>query len=150
MFSLPYTEACIREILRYETLVPTNVAHTAMTDTEFAGYSIPKGTLVFTIMDAAMHDPNAWDNPNEFRPERFLNSDGQLCLSKDISVPFGAGKRLCAGETFARNMLFLSAASILQAFTIRLPEGEKPIKFSDNMTGLIRTPKDHWIELAAR
>lgn len=56
-FSLPYTEACIREILRYETLVPTNVAHTAMTDTEFAGYSIPKGTLVFTIMDAAMHDP---------------------------------------------------------------------------------------------
>lgn len=150
MFSLPYTEACIREILRYETLVSTNVAHTAMTDTEFAGYSIPKGTLVFTIMHSAMHDPNAWDNPNEFRPERFLNSSGKLCLNKDISVPFGAGKRLCAGETFARNMLFLSAASILQAFTIRMPAGKKPIKFSDNMTGLIRTPKDHWIELTAR
>lgn len=147
---MPYTEACIREILRYETLTPTNVAHQAMTDTEFAGYSIPKGTLIFTILDGANHDSTAWDKPNEFWPERFLDSSGKLCLSKDISMPFGAGRRLCAGETFARNMLFLSATAILQAFTIRMPEGKKPMKFSENMTGLIRTPKDHWIELTAR
>lgn len=87
---------------------------------------------------------------NEFHPERFLDKAGNLCLSKDITIPFGAGKRLCAGETFARNMLFLCTTAILQAFTIRMANGAKPLKFSENMTGLIRTPKDHWIELTAR
>ena len=149
-FSLPYTEACIREILRYETLVPSGVAHSAMADTEFSGYSIPKGTLVFTLLGAAMHDPIAWHKPNEFYPERFLDSSGKLCLDKDISVPFGAGKRLCAGETFARNMLFLCTTAILQSFTVRMADGAKPLKYSDNVTGLIRLPKNHWIELTAR
>lgn len=149
-YSLPYTEACIREIMRYETLVPSGVAHQAMVDTKFLDYDIPKGTLVFTILDAAMHDPTAWDQPNEFRPERFLDSSGKLCLNKDISVPFGAGKRLCAGETFARNMLFLCVTQILQTFTIQMADGAKLPQFSENMTGLIRTPKDYWIELTAR
>lgn len=150
VFSLPYTEACIREIMRYETLVPSGVAHSTMADTEFSGYDIPKGSLVFTLLGPAMHDPTAFEKPNEFYPERFLDSSGKLCLSKDITIPFGAGKRLCAGETFARNMLFLCTTAILQAFTIRMANGAKPLKFSENMTGLIRTPKDHWIELTAR
>lgn len=97
-----------------------------------------------------MHDRTAWDNPQEFRPERFLDESGKLCLSKDISLPFGAGKRLCAGETFARNMLFLCTTAILQAFNIRMANGAKPLKFCDNITGLVRIPKDHWIELTPR
>lgn len=136
--------------MRYQTLVPSGVIHQAMVDTEFAGYDIPKGTLVFTVLDGMMYDPKAWDHPNQFRPERFLDESGTLNLSKDISLPFGAGKRLCAGETFARNMLFLCATAILQAFTVRTVDGAKPVDFSENMTGLVITPKDHWIELVAR
>lgn len=90
--SLPYTEASIREIMRFETMLPSGVPHKALVDTEFMGYNIPKGTVIVPGLDAAMHDPTAWDSPKEFRPERFLDSSGKLCLSQDISLPFGAGK----------------------------------------------------------
>lgn len=136
--------------MRFETLVPSGTPHKALVDTKFSGYNIPKGTLIVTALNAAMHDPTAWEKPNEFLPERFLDSSGKLCLSKDISLPFGAGKRLCAGETFARNMLFLCITAFLQAFTIRMADGAKPLKFNENLTGTIRTPKDHWIEVIAR
>lgn len=78
--------------MRFETLVPSGLAHKALVDTEFMGYNIPKGTVVMAALDAAMHDSTAWDSPHEFRPERFLDSTGKLCLSKDISLPFGAGE----------------------------------------------------------
>lgn len=42
MRSLPYTEASIREIMRYETLVPSGLPHRALEDTTFMGYDIPK------------------------------------------------------------------------------------------------------------
>lgn len=148
--NLPYTEACIREIMRFETTLPLGTPHKALVDTEFMGYTIPKGTLIFTGLAAAMHDPTAFDRANEFWPERFLDSSGKLCLSKDISLPFGTGKRLCAGETFSRNMLFSCITSFLQAFTFRMTDGKKPLKFEENLTGTIRTPKDHWIDVTAR
>lgn len=61
-----------------------------------------------------------------------------------------AGKRLCAGETFARNMLFLCTTAFLQAFNIRMADGARPLRFDENLTGIIRTPIDHWIEATAR
>lgn len=41
-FSLPYTEATLREIMRFETLVPSGLPHTALRDTKFMGYDLPK------------------------------------------------------------------------------------------------------------
>lgn len=41
-FSLPYIEATIRESMRYDTLVPSGLPHTATADTKFMGYDIPK------------------------------------------------------------------------------------------------------------
>lgn len=60
------------------------------------------------------------------------------------------GRRLCAGETFARNMLFLCTTAFLQAFNIRVADGAEPFRFDENLTGTIRTPKDHWIEVTPR
>lgn len=78
--------------MRYETLVPSGTPHKALVDTEFLGYNIPKGTLIVTALNACMHDPKAFDSPEKFYPERFLDSNGKLSLSKDVSLPFGAGK----------------------------------------------------------
>ena len=137
--------------MRFETLVPSGLPHKAMVDTEFLGYTIPKGTIVMPALDAAFHDPTAWYQPDKFLPERFLDAEtGKLCLSKDISLPFGAGKRLCAGETFARNMLFLFTTAFLQAFSVRMPDGVKPYKFNENLTGTIRTTPDHWLAVTPR
>lgn len=136
--------------MRYETLVPSGLPHKALVDTEFLGYTIPKGTIIMPALDAAMHDTTAWEDPDQFRPERFLDASGKLCLSKDISLPFGAGKRLCAGETFARNMLFLFTSAFLQAFSVHMPDGVKPYRFDENLTGSIRSTPDHWITVTAR
>lgn len=136
--------------MRFETLVPSGLAHKAQVDTEFMGYNIPKGTVIMPALDAAMHDSTVWDQPHEFRPERFLDANGKLSLKKDVSMPFGAGRRLCAGETFARNMLFLFTSAFLQAFTIGMPNGVKPYKFSENLTGTIRSTPNHWITATPR
>lgn len=148
--SMPYTEACLREILRFETLLPSCLPHKALCDTEFLGYSIPKGTVIIPALGAACHDETVWKRPNEFWPERFFDESGKLCLNKDVSLPFGAGKRQCPGEQFARNMLFLFTTSFLQTFNVSVPNGEKPVKFSDNMTGLIRTTPNHWVQVTSR
>lgn len=136
--------------MRFETLVPSGMPHRALVDTEFLGYNIPKGAFIIAALSSGHHDDAAWDSPHKFVPERFLDDDGKLSLRKDISVPFGAGKRLCAGETFARNMLFLFTAGFFQAFSVSLPVGEKAISFDDNYTGTVRTTPNHWVQTTPR
>lgn len=136
--------------MRFETLVPSGLMHKALKDTQFLGYDIPAGTFVVTTLDAASNDIDVWNCPDKFQPERFLDASGKLSLIQDQSMPFGAGKRLCAGETFARNMLFLFTTALFQSFSVSLPPGAKIHRFENNHTGLVRSPPDHWIQLQVR
>ncbi|XP_055850308.1 probable cytochrome P450 304a1 [Episyrphus balteatus] len=147
---LNYTEATIREGLRMETLLPSDVPHVALEDTEFFGYQIQKGTIMIPSLYAYNSDTRVWTDPENFRPERFLDKNGKLCLKSDVSLPFGAGKRMCAGETFARNMLFLLFASLCQNFNIKLSPKESPPDLSKNNSGFIITPPDFWLTMEPR
>ncbi|KAK7688956.1 hypothetical protein QCA50_007647 [Cerrena zonata] len=73
-----------------------------------------------------LHDPANYSEPHEFKPERFLNSDGTL--NSDILEPstmiFGFGRRICPGQYLASNMLFLTMASVLHVFNITPTLGE--------------------------
>lgn len=89
--------------MRFETLVPMSVPHKTMRDTTLAGYKIPSGSIVLAGIHALHNNKELWGDPSNFRPERFLSEDGKINLKTDFSLPFGAGRRLCAGETFARN-----------------------------------------------
>ncbi|XP_071566707.1 probable cytochrome P450 304a1 [Temnothorax nylanderi] len=144
---LPYVEATIRETMRLETVAPLSTAHRCKEKTTLGGYEIPANTTVFTNLAAMHHDPDLWDEPEIFRPERFLKEDGQL--GKDTSLPFGAGHRLCAGETFARFTLFGTLALLLQNFNFFFVEGE-PSSLQDKLSGLLVTPKELWIRLELR
>ena len=104
--------------MRFETLVPMSVPHRAVCDTTLAGYEIPKNTIVMANLMALHNDEDIWGDPKKFRPERFLDTNGKLDLKKDFSLPFGAGRRICAGETFARNTMFLCITALLQNFTL--------------------------------
>ncbi|XP_060649194.1 probable cytochrome P450 304a1 [Drosophila nasuta] len=148
--NMPYTEAVIRENLRIETLVPSDIPHKALVDTQLLGYTIPKGTIIIPSLYAYHLDKSIWKDPENFRPERFLDDAGKLCLKLDVSLPFGAGKRLCAGETFARNMLFLMTAAMLQNFDYTLAPGDSLPDLSKNNNGLIITPPDFWVQLKER
>lgn len=145
--NLPYTEATLREVLRYETLTPFSIFHKTLKVTNIRGFTIPKDTLVITNLGGMHNDPDFWGDPEKFRPERFLNEDGQLC--KDYTFPFGFGHRVCAGETFSRYTLFEVFAALMQNFNFSFVEGE-PTSLDDKLPGLIVTPKETWIRFEPR
>lgn len=89
IFSLPYIEATIRESLRYITLVPFGVLHKTTKKTTLSGFDLAKDTIVVTNLSGLHTDVDLWGDPDNFRPERFLNENGQLC--KDLTFPFGFG-----------------------------------------------------------
>lgn len=148
--NLPYTEASIREIMRLETLVPSSIPHRTLRDTKIGGYDIPKGTLALPGLYSFHNNKDLWGDPDNFRPERFIGPDGKLDLKLDKTLPFGAGKRLCAGETFARNTLFLFISAFFQNFNISVPDGEPFPSRSKNGTGLITYTPEFWIKVTPR
>jgi len=147
--SLPYNEAFLREVMRKQTLVPLSVVHRATEDTELNGYFIPKDTAMVVNLWSFHSDPNFWGDPEVFRPERFLDEKGQL-LKKDYSLPFGAGKRLCAGETFARQTMFLILSALIQNFTVKGAPGKPLPSEEPDMPGIIVTKKDVWLQFEPR
>ncbi|KAJ6712318.1 hypothetical protein OIU79_008523 [Salix purpurea] len=90
----------------------------------FASCAASLSALVFQGNRA--WDPDLWDNPLEFRPERFLNADsGSFDYSGNNFqyLPFGSGRRVCAGIPLAEKMLMLLQASLLHSFEWKLPAG---------------------------
>lgn len=147
---LPYTEGCIREIMRLETLVPSSIPHFSLRDTKLMNFDIPKETIAFPGLYAFHNDANLWGDPENFRPERFIGPNGKLDLKLDKSLPFGGGKRLCAGETFARNTLFLFISAFFQNFDVSLPDGEPFPGRDKNCTGLITYTPEFWVKVTPR
>ncbi|KAJ2932209.1 hypothetical protein H1R20_g4906, partial [Candolleomyces eurysporus] len=116
--NLTYVHAVIKEVGRWHTVAPLGVAHCNAEDDEYDGYFIPKGTIILQNNWVMMHDPDVFDKPTEFIPERYIK-DGKI----DLSVPdahhaaFGHGRR--------NDALFLMAASLLATHTVVVPKDEK-------------------------
>ncbi|CAH1787802.1 unnamed protein product, partial [Owenia fusiformis] len=119
-------EATILEVLRCHPPLPLAVPHTNHHDDTINGYYIPANTMVMPNLHAAHHDEKYWENPSEFKPERFIDADGQIDKVKSTHlVVFSMGKRVCPGEALARMELFLTFTALLQRYTFTLPPGEK-------------------------
>lgn len=144
-----YTEATLREIMRYRTLVALAVPHRSTADAEFMGYFVKKGTILLPNLHSFHHDKDIWGDPENFRPERFINDDGTL-MKKDRTLSFGLGKRICPGETFARQNMFMFVTHLLQKFTFTLPPNTKPPDDSDYYPGLNIHPKHMWTRVVPR
>lgn len=91
-FSLPYVEATLREVMRRQILNPLGLGHRTTEDTTLCGFDIPKDSFVLTNLWSLHMDEAVWGDPQNFRPERFLDEQGLLI--KDQSMPFGAGNYL--------------------------------------------------------
>ncbi|XP_008561134.1 probable cytochrome P450 304a1 [Microplitis demolitor] len=145
--NLPFTEATIREVMRIETITPLSVGHRCVETTTLFNYTIPKETLLLTNLSAMHNDPIFWGDPENFRPERFLTDDNKIV--KDLTLPFGLGRRVCAGETFARFIIFELFATLVQNFNFELISGQ-PTSLDDKYPGLIVQPTDTWIKFKIR
>ncbi|KAI1784946.1 cytochrome P450 98A3 [Ganoderma leucocontextum] len=140
--SLPYVDALVKELFRWHPPTPIGAPHRAVADDEYNGYLIPGGASVFVNMWAILHDPEVYPQPDDFVPERFLDSAGNLDVhGRDpADVMFGFGRRVCPGRYFAESTLFILCASVLSAFEIGPPVGENgtPVEFKREAT-------DNWI-----
>ncbi|KAK6974715.1 cytochrome P450 [Favolaschia claudopus] len=122
---LPYLNALVKEALRWELVIPLGV---------YNGYVIPAGTTIIANQWGMAHDPGTYDQPYEFRPERFLGNHG---LPDPASIAFGWGKRACPGRYLAEDALFLFAAMTLTCFTIS--PASRPVPFPCSFA--LRHPK---------
>ena len=132
-----YTEAVILETLRLSSIAPVSVPHAATEDVKFHGYDIPKGTIVFANLYANHRDPEIWgEDVEEFRPERFLSPDETTVVRHEALIPFSIGRRVCLGETLARDTLFLFAANLAQNFevTVKIGQQEPPLEIKRTLT----------------
>ncbi|KAJ7693906.1 cytochrome P450, partial [Mycena rosella] len=115
---LPYISTLCREILRWHPSVPlVGVAHAVNEDDVYQGCLIPKGELHWIRRGKGMtRDASIFENPDSFKPERFLN-DGKL--NDDFcNFIFGFGRRICPGQEYAQATLWLLVVSVLTVFTI--------------------------------
>ncbi|XP_030468614.1 flavonoid 3'-monooxygenase CYP75B137-like [Syzygium oleosum] len=129
---LKYLNAVIKEAFRLHPALPLLVPRTPHASCVIGGYTIPKGSNIFLNMGYIHKDPKIWDKPSEFRPERFLEDPHEYDLSGNnfTYMPFGSGRRICAGLPLAERMLKYVLASLLHSFEWELPRGAE-LELSD-------------------
>ncbi|XP_021956777.1 cytochrome P450 2J3 [Folsomia candida] len=139
--NMPYTEAVIMEVMRFSAMVPTGVFHSVLEDTTFKGYFLPKNTIIVSNLYACMKSPAIWGDPDTFRPERFLAGDAKSVVRHEALLPFSTGKRVCLGESLAKDELFLFTACLFQRFRVTPdPNGPPPTMDYHMATVLIPMP----------
>ncbi|KAF8181910.1 cytochrome P450 [Mycena galopus ATCC 62051] len=121
---LPYCEAVFREVLRWKPVFPLALPHATSEDDIYAGYFIPKGTMVLPNVWAMVHDESIYGpQPEKFNPERFLSPGGQLNANDHI-LGFGFGRRTCIGRHAADATVWITIVSILSTFNIAKAKDE--------------------------
>lgn len=123
LHQLQYMRAVIKEIFRLHPPVPLLVPRESMEDVILEGYKIPAKTRVFVNAWAVGRNPESWEDPNAFKPERFLGSNIDYRGQDFELIPFGAGRRGCPAITFAIAVIELALAQLLYSFDWELPPG---------------------------
>ncbi|XP_072035376.1 cytochrome P450 2U1-like [Amphiura filiformis] len=145
---LPYTRATLLEIQRHVSLLPLSVFHTASDETSLHGYRIPKGATIVSNLYAVMRDPNMFPEPDQFKPERFINDEGKYFEREEV-CPFGVGRRICLGQTLAKMQLFVFFSHLLHRYSLVKPEDTPPITFKGTY-GTTFVPKPYTIKFDIR
>ncbi len=119
---LPYTEMVVKESMR---LYPPayNFGRMAIEDTTLQGYDIPKNSDVNAFTFYTHRDPRWWDEPEQFKPERF-SPENEANIPRHAYLPFGGGPRICVGNSFAMMEARLMLATIAQQYQMRLKPGQ--------------------------
>ncbi|XP_034020066.1 steroid 17-alpha-hydroxylase/17,20 lyase [Thalassophryne amazonica] len=145
---LPYLDCVINEGLRIRPVSPVLIPHTAVTNSSIGGHTISCGTRVLVNMWSIHHDAGLWDKPDLFNPDRFLGDHGQRVMPSCF-MPFGAGPRVCVGESLARLELFLFLSSLLQRMSFHVPSGTAPPNLQGQL-GVVLQPLPYKVIVTPR
>ncbi|XP_058106348.1 cytochrome P450 89A2-like [Magnolia sinica] len=116
---MPYLKAVILETLRMHPPIHTLLPHRVSEDISLEGYIIPKNTFVNFMLVSMGLDDKVWENPLEFKPERFLGGRETVDLTgtREIKmIPFGAGRRVCPGIGLGMLHLEYMVAHLIKEF----------------------------------
>jgi cytochrome P450 len=122
---LAYTVAVLHESLR---LCPPGAAvgRMAMQDIAVDGYRIRRGTTLIAGVYAVHRDPQLWDNPLTFDPDRFAAANSKT-RDRWQYLPFGAGPRSCIGDHFAMLEATLALATIIRRVEVHSMRTDFPL-----------------------
>ncbi|GFY95567.1 cytochrome P450, family 87, subfamily A, polypeptide 7 [Actinidia rufa] len=129
LIKMPYLKAIVLETLRRHPPGHFILPRAVTEDTVLDGYDIPTNAMVnFTVADMAW-DPNVWEDPMEFRPERFYGDNGEVEFDlkgvKEIKMmPFGAGRRVCPAISLAILHQQYFVANLVRDFKWEVEDGE--------------------------
>ncbi|XP_059317230.1 cytochrome P450 83B1-like [Lycium ferocissimum] len=123
--NLPYFKAVIKETFRLYPPIPLLLARETMQKSILQGYEIQPKTIIYVSPWAIARDPKIWDNPEEFIPERFLNSAIDFKGQDFELIPFGAGRRSCPAIVLGAATVEIVLSNLLYAFDWELPCGIK-------------------------
>lgn len=135
LHELPYLQATVKETLRLHSPIPLLVPHMNLEEAKLGGYTIPKESKVVVNAWWLSNNPEWWKNPEEFRPERFLEEEGGTDAVAGGKVdfrflPFGMGRRSCPGIILALPILGLVISKLVCNFELKAPVGMEKIDVS--------------------
>ncbi|XP_074310136.1 3-beta-hydroxylase-like [Silene latifolia] len=138
-----YLKALIKESLRLHPPLPFLLFRESSQDARVQNYDIRAGTQVIINAWALQRHPAYWEEPEEFRPERFLNYSGH-----DFGfIPFGGGRRGCPGIAFANVEAELALANLVGHFNWKLPDEVNVDSFMAESFGASLRRRDPFIAI---
>ncbi|XP_030465471.1 cytochrome P450 84A1-like [Syzygium oleosum] len=141
--NLTYLRCAIKETLRLHPPIPL-LLHEAAEDSEVSGYFIPAKTRVMINAWAIGRDPSSWEDPDTYKPSRFLNEGAPDFKGSNFEfIPFGSGRRSCPGMQLGLYGLEYAVANLLHCFTWELPDGMKPGEMDMSDVFGLTAPRAH-------
>ncbi|KAI3750207.1 hypothetical protein L2E82_20836 [Cichorium intybus] len=113
--NLPYLQAIVKESLRLHPSAPL-IQRLSTEDSIIGGYHIPAKTPIFFNVWSVGRDPSHWENPLEFRPERFEEKYFDLRGQNFQLLPFGSGRRMCPGISLGLMLVHVTLGCMIQCF----------------------------------
>ncbi len=153
MSDLVYVMATIMEIQRFSCTAPGSLVHRLTRDVSVNCYHFCEGTRFICNVTKFLLDPDVFTNPDKFVVGRFLSDDGKSIKKYEQFVPFGIGKRICMGESLAKNELFIFFVKTLQRVNLTVPPDHSKHPHPDPTaysSGITLIPDPFYVQLTPR
>jgi hypothetical protein len=119
-----YLTATIQELMRRRPVLMNAEPRLVKQQVQIGGVSYPPGVVLIASAFLVHHDPDVYENPNELRPERFLESAGGKAPGTYTWLPFGGGRRRCLGASFAMLEMKVVLRAVVERYALS-PVGER-------------------------
>lgn len=144
---LVYTDATLLEVARLGSVLPIAPPRQCSEAVKVGPWTIPKGGNVQMNLYSLHRNKEHWEDPECFRPERFISNG--VVVNDEWLQPFSYGKRKCIGESVAKNTVFLMFANVLKSFNFKTCRSS-PLPSEDPVGGLTIGPQEFYAEISIR